>query len=378
MNRTFSPVQGFLITWVLILVASGLTISAFEYIGELISILVTAGLIAFILNYAVAKLQRFIPRGLAAALVYLFAALVVIIIALTVVPPVITQGRQLITKLPDLIESAKQQLAEFQAWGLERNLPIDVGILQQKLLVNLQGKAEAIAATSLGLVLGTFNWFIDLILILVIAFYMLLDGERLWDGITSFLSPKVRNIFTDSLARNLQGFVVGQFLLGLFMAVSLTISFFLLQVPFFLLFAVFIGLMEIIPFVGATLGIGTVTIIVAFIDWWLALQVLVVAVTFQQIKDNIVTPRIMGNITGLSPVIIFSALLLGGKIGGLLGVILAIPLTGVVKSIFEVILDPGSPPQTGSFFTNPLEEEVDTENNTSRETEEKSPVTANN
>lgn len=377
MNRFFSPVQNSLITWVLVLVAGGLTISAFEYIGELISILVTAGLIAFILNYAVAKLQRLIPRGLAAALVYLFAALVVIVIALTVVPPVINQGRQLITKLPDLIESGKQQLAEFQAWSVERNLPVDVGILQQKLLVNLQGKAEAIAATSLGLVLGTFNWFIDLILILVIAFYMLLDGERLWDGITSFLSPKVRYIFTECLARNLQGFVVGQFLLGLFMAVSLTISFFVLKVPFFLLFAVFIGLMEIIPFVGATLGIGTVTIIVAFIDWWLAFQVLVVAVTFQQIKDNIVTPRIMGNITGVSPVIIFSALLLGGKIGGLLGVVLAIPLTGVVKSIFEVILDPASPPQTGSFFTNPLEE-VEAENNIARESEEKSPVTAKN
>lgn len=368
MNRMFSPVQNLLITWVLVLVAGGLTISAFDYIGELISILVTAGLIAFILNYAVAKLQRIIPRGLAAALVYLVTTLVVIVIALTVVPPVITQGRQLITRLPDLIESGKQQLAEFQAWGLERNLPIDVGILQQKLLVNVQGKAQAIATTSLGLVLGTFNWFIDFILILVIAFYMLLDGERLWDGITSFLSPKVRYIFTESLARNLQGFVVGQFLLGLFMAVSLTISFFILKVPFFLLFAVFIGILEVIPFVGATLGIGTVTIIVAFIDWRLALEVLTVAVIFQQIKDNLVTPRIMGNITGLSPVIIFSSLLLGGRIGGLLGVILAIPLTGVVKTIVEVILDPGSPPQTGSFFANPLEAIE----------EEKSPVTTNN
>lgn len=377
MNRIFSPVQNALITGILVFVASALTIQAFEYIGELISILVTAGLIAFILNYAVAKLQRLIPRGLAATLVYLLAGLVVIIIALTIVPPVITQGRQLITKFPDLIESGKQQLAEFQAWGLERNLPIDVGILQQQILAKLQGKVEAIATTSLGLVLGTFNWFIDFILILVIAFYMLLDGERLWDGITSILSPKVRYIFTESLANNLQGFVTGQLLLGLFMAVSLSFSFLILKVPFFLLFAVFIGVMEVIPFVGATLGIGTVTILVAFINWWLALKVLVISVIFQQIKDNIVTPRIMGNITGLSPVVIFTALLLGGKVGGLLGVILAIPLTGVVKSIVEVVLDPASPPQTGSFFTNPLEEDIEPENNINLEAEEKSPVPAN-
>ncbi|MEL7034670.1 MAG: AI-2E family transporter [Cyanobacteria bacterium J06592_8] len=377
MNRIFSPVQNALITGILVFIASALTIQAFEYIGELISILVTAGLIAFILNYAVAKLQRVIPRGVAAALVYLLAGLVVIIIALTIVPPVIAQGRQLITKFPDLIESGKQQLTEFQAWGLERNLPINVGILQQQILVKLQGKVEAIATTSLGLVLGTFNWFIDFILILVIAFYMLLDGERLWNGITSILSPKVRYIFTESLANNLQGFVTGQLLLGLFMAVSLSLAFLLLKVPFFLLFAVFIGVMEIIPFVGATLGIGTVTILVAFINWWLALKVLVISVIFQQIKDNIVAPRIMGNITGLSPVIIFTALLLGGRVGGLLGVILAIPLTGVVKSIVEVVLDPGSPPQTGSFFTNPLEEDIEPKNNTNLEAEEKSTVPVN-
>ncbi|NEN93703.1 MAG: AI-2E family transporter, partial [Okeania sp. SIO3H1] len=87
------------------------------------------------------------------------------------------------------------------------------------------------------------------------------------------------------------------------------------------------------------------------------LKVLIVAIALQQIKDNIVAPRIMGNLTGLSPVIIFAALLLGGKIGGLLGVILAIPLTGVLKSIVEVVLNPKLPPQTGSFFYNPMNEE---------------------
>jgi predicted PurR-regulated permease PerM len=138
------------------------------------------------------------------------------------------------------------------------------------------------------------------------------------------------------------------------MATTLTLGFRVLQVPFFLLFAVFIGFMEIIPFVGATLGITTVVIVVAFIDWWLALEVLGVSVALQQVKDNLIAPRIMGNLTGLSPVIILTSLLLGAKIGGILGVILAIPVTGVVKSLAEIVLDPTLPPQTGDFFSNPL------------------------
>lgn len=354
MNSVFSPVQQLLITWLLVLVTGWFTLTAISYVGELVSILVTAGLIAFLLNYAVARLQVFLPRGVAAALVYLVAGLVVLVIGLTIVPPVFTQASQLGVRFPDLLESARQQLGEFQTWSADRNLPFDVQILEQQLSAKVQEQVQAIASTSLGLVVGTFNWFIDLIFILVISFYMLLDGKRVWQGLTSIFSPDIRYVLTETLQRNLQRFVSGQLLLGLFMAIALTLAFSWLQVPFFLLFAVFIGLMEIIPFIGATLGIGAVTIIVAFIDWWLALQVLAVAIGLQQIKDNLVAPRIMGNLTGLSPVIIFTALLLGGRVGGLLGVILAIPLTGVVKSIVEILLNPKLPPQTGSFFYNPF------------------------
>ena len=331
-----------------------ITVSALSYVGELISILLTASLIAFLLNYPVAVVQRVLPRSAAAVLVYLVAGFVVVILALTLVPPVFNQGRQLVTNLPTLLEEGQQQLASFQTWSVEHNLPFDVRILASQLLARVQTQAEAIASTGLGLVVGTFNWFLDLILVLVIAFYMLIDGERVWRGITGIFSQKIRDGLTQSLQRNLQRFVTGQLLLGLFMATTLSLAFWLLKVPFFLLFAVFIGLMEVIPFIGATLGIATVVTIVAFMDWWLALEVLGVAIALQQVKDNLIAPRIMGNLTGLSPVVIFVSLLLGAKLGGLLGVILAIPLTGVVKSLTEIVLDPTLPPQTGAFFHNPL------------------------
>lgn len=357
MNRVFSPVQQFLITWLLILVTGWVTLNALSYVGELISILLTASLIAFLLNYAVAAVRPFLPRTWAAVLVYLVAAFVVVIIALTLVPPVFNQGRQLVANLPTLLGEGQDRLTSFQNWSVAHNLPFDVKIFASQLLARVQTEAEAIASTGLGLVVGTFNWFLDLILILVISFYMLIDGERVWRGLTGLFSPRIRDGLTQSLQRNLKRFFTGQLLLGLFMAITLTLAFWALRVPFFLLFAVFIGLMEVIPFVGATLGIATVVSVVAFIDWWLALEVLGVAIALQQVKDNLVAPRIMGNLTGLSPVIIFVSLLLGAKVGGLLGVILAIPLTGVVKSLAEIVLDPTLPPQTGAFFHNPLDKD---------------------
>jgi predicted PurR-regulated permease PerM len=138
MNRIFSPVQQFLITWLLILVTGWVTLSALSYVGELISILLTAALIAFLLNYAVAAVRPFLPRSVAAVLVYLLAAFAVVLIALTLVPPVFNQGRQLVTNLPSLLEEGQQQLASFQDWSVAHNLPFDVRIFASQLLARVQ------------------------------------------------------------------------------------------------------------------------------------------------------------------------------------------------------------------------------------------------
>jgi predicted PurR-regulated permease PerM len=354
MDRVFTPLQRLLVTWVLILITGWMTLNTLSYFSELISILVTAGLIAFVLNYAVSKLHAVMSRGAAAGLVYLLAGVVVGLIGVTIAPPVFNQAQQLVTNLPELIASGQQQLGELQTWSRAHQLRFAVPMLQQQILEELQEQAETIATSGLGLLLGTFNWVLDLILILVISFYMLLDGERLWNAVTGFFSPPIRDYLTQSFRRNLQRFFSGQLLLGLFMAVTLSLAFWWLRVPFFLVFAIFIGLMEIIPFIGATLGIVTVGVLVAFIDWWLAVQVVGAAIVLQQIKDNLLAPRVLGNLTGLSPAIVLAALLLGGRVGGLLGVILAIPLAGMAKTIVELLLDPTLPPQTGSFFVNPM------------------------
>lgn len=358
MDRFFSPIQQFLITWLLILVTGWLTLNALTYFGELLSVLVTAGLIAFVLNYPVVRLQQVIPRPIAAAIVYLVAAVALVFAALTIAPPIFEQAQQLITNLPNLIESGQQQLTELQTWSDSRRLGVDLSFLEQQLSAQVQGQARAIASTGIGLVVGTFNWVLDFILILVISFYLLLDGGKLWNGLTGIFSDPIRNSLTTSLRDSLQRFASGQLLLGLFMATTLSLTFWWLKVPFFLVFAVFIGVLEVIPFIGATLGIATVCTVVAFIDWWLALQVLGASIGLQQIKDNFIAPRILGNLTGLSPVVILASLLFGARVAGLLGVILAIPLTSVVRTIVDIILNPALPPQSGSIFSEIVENSI--------------------
>lgn len=309
MDRFFSPIQQFLITWLLILVSGWLTLSALTYFGELISVLVTASLIAFLLNYPVSRLSRVLPRAISAAIVYLFAGVILGVVAVTIAPPIIEQAQQLATNLPNLISSGQEQITEFQAWSQSRHLGFDLSFLEQQLSAQLQGQAKDIASTGIGLVLGTFNWVLDLILILVISFYLVLDGSKIWSGITGIFSKPIQESLTNSMRDSLQRFASGQLLLGLFMAIALSIAFWWIKVPFFLVFAVFIGVMEVIPFIGASLGIAIVGILVAFIDWWLAIEVIGVAIAIQQVKDNAIAPRILGELTGFSPVIILTSLL---------------------------------------------------------------------
>jgi predicted PurR-regulated permease PerM len=358
MDRFFSPIQQFLITWLLILVSGWLTLNALTYFGELISVLVTAGLIAFLLNYPVSKLKKLMPKALSAGVVYLFAGLILAVVAVTIAPPIIQQTQQLTANLPSLIASGQEQISEFQAWGAARNFNLDLSFLEQQLSSQLQGQAKTIASTGIGLVLNTFNWVLDFILILVISFYLVLDGSKIWSGITGIFSKPIQDSLTNSMRDSLQRFASGQLLLGLFMAITLSFAFWWLRVPFFLVFAVFIGVMEVIPFIGASLGIATVAILVAFIDWWLAIEVLGVSIAIQQVKDNAIAPRILGKLTGFSPVIILMSLLVGARVAGLLGVILAIPLTSVVKTIAEIIMNPELPPQTGSIFSEAVENSI--------------------
>lgn len=351
-SKALTPLQSALLTWLLVFAAGWAFLVSLQFFGEIVTLLTTAGLLAFVLNYPVSQLcrLRWLPRPLVAGAVYLFAAALLVLLGSILVPPLAEQTRQLSANMPQLVESAREQVMQLQVWIDARNLPFNFSGIEQQVGTQLQQQAKAIASQGFTLALGAFSRAVDIVLILVISFYMLLEGDSLWQRVTSVLSPHIRDRLSREFQANLRDFFVGQLVLGSFMTFSLLPFFLWLQVPFALLFAVFIGVLELIPFVGATIGIGTVVAIVAALSGGLALKVLAIAVGLQQVKDNVVAPRVFGDFTGLNPVLIFAALLLGAKVGGLLGVILAIPLAGGVKSIYEIAIDPTLPPQQGSFF----------------------------
>jgi len=310
----------------------------FRYFEHLVTIVTIAALLAFLLDYGVRAFERGqFSRLQAVGLVLLVSLTWLVILGVTLVPLVVEQTTQLLQGIPDWLESSRHNLEWLENFDRRHPLPVDLTRFSAQINTRIETQIETLLAQAPGFAIVTLSRILDTILIVVLAFYMLLYGDRLWQGLMHLLPSPIGIAFTEALRTNFQKFFISQFLLGLFMVVTLTPIFLFLRVGFGLLFALLIGIAELIPFVGATLGIGLVTLLVTLQSFWLAVRVVIAAVIMQQIKDNLIAPRLMGNFIGLNPIWIFIALLAGAQIAGFLGVILAVPIAGTIKGTIEAL-----------------------------------------
>ncbi|GCL38125.1 hypothetical protein SR1949_32390 [Sphaerospermopsis reniformis] len=310
----------------------------FRYFQHPITILSIAAILAFLLNYPVKLLEKArITRTQAVIIVLIFTLALLIILGFTLVPMVIDQTIQLLNKIPDWLASSQDNLENLQMLARQKRIKLDLSLVTEQINTGVQNILQQIASGAVGFAGTLLSGLLNIMLVIVLAFYMLLYGDRLWYGLINLLPSYIGIPFSKSLQLNFQNFFLSQLLLALFMVVALTPIFLFLRVPFALLFAIIIGISELIPFIGATLGIGLVTLLVFLQTWWLAFPVAMVAIIMQQIKDNILSPKLLGNFIGLNPLWIFIAILMGFEIAGLLGTLVAVPIAGTIKGTFDAI-----------------------------------------
>ncbi|NEQ43167.1 MAG: AI-2E family transporter [Leptolyngbya sp. SIOISBB] len=316
-------------------------VQIFDYFREILVAVIIASLLAFLLAYPVRWLRQLgIRQGIASILVLLSAIIIFTTVGITILPLVIEQAQQLVNKLPDWFDSGKGQLLmldnRFETWGLPFNLD---GLISQ-INDRLKTRFEAIAGEALNLTFGvaifTANKLLDVVLAIVLTFYLLLHGDDVWGSIVNWLPSKIQHLFSETLRLSFRNYFLGQFVVASLMGTTLTIIYVLLQVPFGLLFGITIGLAALIPF-GGTVSIIVVTLLVGLSDISIAIKVLLVSALVQQLVESVLAPRVLGSFTGLNPFWVFIALLSGARVGGLLGVIVAVPIAVVIKEALIAI-----------------------------------------
>lgn len=313
----------------------------FGYFRNLFIIILVASLFAFLLNYPESWLeQRGFKRVQAAIIVFLLTILVLSVLGVTLVPLAIAQAQQLVARLPEWIDSGQRQLMLLNEQVDTLGLPISLdGLIAQinnRLKAQLQGFAGQALNLTLNLAVFTVSKILDVLLTIVLTFYLLQHSSDIWASIISWLPTRIQQPFSRTLRLSFQNYFIGQIILATCMGFGLTSIFLLLKVPFGLLFGLTIGLMALIPF-GGTAGIALVTLLVALRDIGMAIQVVIVAVIVQQIVENLVAPRVLGSVTGLNPFWVFISILTGARVGGLLGVVVAVPTAVVIKEALVAV-----------------------------------------
>ncbi|AVH66656.1 AI-2E family transporter [Nostoc sp. 'Peltigera membranacea cyanobiont' 213] len=349
--QTFTPIARIvaIALFVPLLVLNGWALSVFfNYFHSLIVILVGASVLAFLLNYPVSWLEHHgAKRDQVAILVFLLALSILLALGVTLFPLALTQAQQLVARLPELIDSGRSQLMILNQKAETFGLPINLDALVVQINDRVKGQLQAIAGQVLNLAVVTVTSLLDILLTMVLTFYLLQHGSELWESLVEWLPSKFRDPFSKTVRLSFQNFFITQLILSTCMASALIPTFLWLKVPFGLLFGLTIGLMALIPF-GGSVGIAMTTLLVALQDFSMGVRVLIAAVIVQQILENLIAPRILGSFTGLNPVWILISVLTGARIGGLLGVIVAVPTAVVIKTALSALRPGGETNDSGT------------------------------
>lgn len=313
----------FLNGWLLLLLV--------DQLEPLVSIVIAATLIAFLLDYPIRFLQQLgAKRGIAVGLVFLLFVLLLGLLVLVLGPLILQQANELLTKLPEWIESGRQQLHDLETWAATQQLPFDLSSSLSQLVDRLTSTLRSLTRQLVSLIFSTIGSIVNVFLTVVVAVFLVLRGQSLWTGVLGWLPVSWNNQVREYLPDNFERYIVGQVTLASILAVVQTITLFILGVPLALLFGSAIGAASLVPF-GGTLGVLTVSLLVSLQSVGLGVKTLIVCLIVLQINDNVVGPRIVGEIIGLNPVWMLIAIFIGFKLKGALGLFIAVPIASFIK-----------------------------------------------
>jgi predicted PurR-regulated permease PerM len=285
-----------LLRFLLLAVCGWVMVQFINYFYSVIAIFTSAVILAVLMNYPVRLLCRYLPRGVAITLVVLSTIILTLAFVTLLGDQIVTQGENLLQTLQTSIQSSHLPFKEYLG---KINIDQITNVLHSSL------------STGLGIVGGVFSNTFTAIFLLVIATYMLIDGEKIWQFFLHLLPADagdrrgytLRERCDRSIQKNFLGFLRAQVILMLILSTASFLVFTVLGVQFSLILATVMGVLTAIPGIGATLGVIVVTVLVLVSQGdWMALKVVIAALILQQIQDNYVNPRIMGKALEINPV----------------------------------------------------------------------------
>ncbi|MCI2400779.1 AI-2E family transporter [Aliiroseovarius subalbicans] len=335
------PVQTQAKYWI---IATAVLVALLWFLGDVILPFVLGGAIAYFLDPIADKLEAAgLSRALSTALISVGALLIFIIAILLIVPTLISQAVSLVNTAPELFTKLQTFLTERFPSLMDQDSTIRQSL--DALGTKIQERGGELVGTVVNSAMGIINVVILMVVTPVVAFYMLLDWDRMVEQIDHMLprdhAPVVRQI-ASQIDTTLASFIRGQGTVCLILGSYYAIALMLIGLQFGLIVGFIAGLITFIPYIGALVG-GILAIGLGLFqfwgEWWALGGVAVIFALGQFLEGNILTPKLVGKSVGLHPVWLLFALSAFGALFGFVGMLVAVPVAavlGVVARFFVV------------------------------------------
>jgi predicted PurR-regulated permease PerM len=300
--------------------------------------------LAVVLSFPVRALSHVMPRGPAILLTFLGLLGMVGLALGYLVPLLVQQMSRLIVRTPDIANSANRLLIDAIAFLDRRELVpgSDPEAFGRELVTDLFDRAQSVTENLLRdlivFIPQVFNFGIILFAVLFVAAYLLVDVRKVKAAYLKAAPKRYRqdardlwDAFGYSLSRYLGGLLFVAAVQGVLAGVALWI----LDVPFALLLGVWISITAIIPYLGAFLGAIPAVVLAFFQSPTTGVLAVVAYILIQQLEGNFLTPRIQGQVLHVHPILVLLAVIGGGQLAGLAGVIFAVPTLAVLRVFFD-------------------------------------------
>jgi predicted PurR-regulated permease PerM len=273
--------------------------------------------------------KRKFPRPFSVFLIYILLFSFIGVAISFLFPPLISQFKDFIDHFPQYSEKISSSFSVIEIYA--RSYGIDLNI--HDILKNSIGGAEQSSKSIFSTTVGVFTVLLSLIVVLSLTFYMSVKEDGMKRFIAS-LTPKSKREHMTSLVARIQSkigrWMFGQILLMVIIFVLDFIALSVFNIPYALILALLAGILEIVPYLGPIISATLAASVGFIISPLTGLVVLGVLTAIQQLESHVIVPQVMKKAVGLNPVVVILALLIGAKLGGTIGAILAIPVATAI------------------------------------------------
>lgn len=291
--------------------------------------------LAYLLNPFVAFWERKgLTRMWSLTIVYLVVFSLLFGIGIKLVPLLIKELENFASELPRMSERAELLLYEwqhsYQNWVLPNSmrLALDEGI--NHIAANIDEFVQQLVQG----ILGLFTYVIGLAVSPILAFYILYDWKSIKEKIIFFVPSSWRSellLIFKNINQVLDGVIRGQLFTSLLVGVIITAGLFMFGIKYALLIGILAGILDIIPYFGAVIGALPALGVALIYSPLLLLKVMLLFFVVHQLESAVIQPKIVGNTVGLHPLSVIFFVFIGGELGGLIGMLLGVPIAAIAK-----------------------------------------------